>query len=63
MTEYIIIETDSGLTIVQQAAGDDPAKTATGSGGILSDAGPYASYAEVYEAMLSTPVNAEEGRD
>lgn len=62
MVEYIIIETQAGLTVARQQAGADPLATAAGNGGILIDAGPYSSLDQATDAMASPPVDAKEER-
>jgi predicted regulator of Ras-like GTPase activity (Roadblock/LC7/MglB family) len=60
MKEFIIVETDDGLTIATQEIGQDAAATAAAMGALLVESGPYRSYEEAYDAMQQIPVDAEE---
>ena len=50
---YIIIETESGLTIQRQPEGMTADQVAAQCGGILADEGPYHSYEDASDAMLA----------
>jgi hypothetical protein len=50
---YVIIETDDGLTVAEVAAESNADEAATVSGGVLVDAGPYKSFDDAYDAMLA----------
>lgn len=53
MAAFCIIETDDGWTIVEQAEGATAEAAAESHGGVLIDAGPYASYDDAYDALLA----------
>jgi len=49
--DFVIIEVDDGLTVVELPAGADPEAVATDHGGVLVDAGPYRSYEDACDAL------------
>lgn len=55
MADYIIIETDDGLTVVELPAGKTAREVATAAGGTLVDEGPYRSYEDACDAMRMLP--------
>ena len=50
---YMIIEVEDGLTIVSRSLDTDPDAIATRHGGVVADAGPYETYEEANDALLS----------
>lgn len=57
MTDYIIIETDDGLTVVELPAGKTASEVASVAGGTLVDEGPYHSYEDACDAMRGLPAD------
>ncbi len=55
MPEYIIIETDDGLMVVELPPGKTAAEVAMILRGTLVDEGPYHSYEDAFDAMYSLP--------
>ncbi len=53
MSHYAIIEIDSGMTVVEIEASVSPNDEAMRRGGLLIDPGPYPTYDEACDAMLS----------
>lgn len=51
MAQFIIVETDGGLIVVEQDPNDAPEGTAMERGGVLVDPGPFESYDEAYDAI------------
>ncbi len=50
---YMIIEVEDGLTIVSRSPATDPDAIATSHGGVVADPGPYETYEEANDALLS----------
>ncbi len=53
MFEYAIIETDDGLTIIELEPGEAPEEAAAERGGFVVDPGPYGSYEDAYDALVT----------
>ena len=53
MTVYEIVETDSGLTIAEMEDYMTPEDAALKLGGLVVDPGPFPTYGEAYDALLS----------
>lgn len=53
MTHYAIIDTDAGLTVAEMSQGVGPEEEALRLGGVVVDPGPYPTYEDAYDAMLS----------
>lgn len=60
MTQFAIIENDSGLTVVSVASDATAEQAASEQGGLLVDAGPFDSYEDAYDALLAIPDEEEE---
>lgn len=63
MVTYCIVETDDGLTIVEQLAGMTAEDAAEHVGGILIDAGPYHSYDDAFDTLAELDEEEEHDRD
>jgi hypothetical protein len=50
---YMIIEVEDGLTIVSRSAKQEPEAIAIRHGGVVADPGPYETYEEANDALLS----------
>lgn len=53
MSVFCIIETDNGYTIVERDEEVDPVEVAESHGGVLIDPGPYHSYDDAQDALVS----------
>jgi hypothetical protein len=53
MPAYCIIETESGWTIAECGDGTTAAEAAERAGGVVLDPGPYDTYDEAYDALIS----------
>jgi len=53
---YAIIETNNGLTVVELSTGVTPEQAAIKVGGVVIDEGPYTSFEEAYDALMTLPV-------
>jgi hypothetical protein len=53
MVLYEIVETDEGLTVAEFDQGVLPEDAAAQVGGTVVNAGPFESYGEAYDALLS----------
>ena len=62
MPLYEIIETDVGLTVAELRPGMPPEEAATRARGVVVDPGPYRTYDEAYDALLSLQ-DDDEGDD
>ena len=60
MSQYAIIEVDAGLTVVEVELGESPDDEALRLGGLLIDPGPYDSYEDACDAMLSIDDDEDE---
>ena len=60
MIQFVIIETDDGLTIVECPPDGRPEYVAEEHGGLLVDAGPFSSYQDAYDALENLEVEDEE---
>jgi len=55
MTTYIIIEIDNGFTVAEVPDDSTPEEVAKDTGGILIDAGPYHTYQQAEDVLLTLP--------
>ncbi|REJ66375.1 MAG: hypothetical protein DWQ31_15025 [Planctomycetota bacterium] len=55
MTHYIVVETDSGLSVAEVSDRKSADDVAVESGGVIVDPGPYKSYEAAKDAMLAVP--------
>ena len=53
MSVFCIIETDDGHIIVERGQEADPVEVAESQGGVLIDPGPYHSYDDAQDALVS----------
>lgn len=53
MPRFAIIEVDEGLTVAELESNETPEDAAQVRGGVVIDPGPYLSYQEACDAMLS----------
>ncbi len=60
MKEFIIVESDSGLTVAEVPPGKSAEDVAAGLGAVLVDSGPYRTFEDAEDAMLSMPDDEEE---
>jgi hypothetical protein len=63
MPQFIIIELEDGLTVVELQLGQLPEDAATTKGGTLIDPGPYASFEEADDALLNLQAEELEERE
>ncbi len=61
MPQYIVIETDQGLTVAELPPGATSEETAVDRGGVLVDQGVFHSFDDAYDAMLN--IRREEDDD
>ena len=57
---HIIIETEDGLTTVEQAQDATAEETASKHHGTVVDAGPYRTREDAYDALLELQLEREE---
>ena len=62
MTLFAIIETDAGLTVAETGPYEGPEEAAVRNDGLVVDPGPYKSYEEAYEAVLSLEFDEEKAQ-
>ena len=55
MSQFVILELDDGYIIAGVPDGKTPETVAVESGAVLVDGGPYVSFEEAQDAMLSMP--------
>jgi len=55
LSEFIIVENDSGLSVVQVSPGETHEDAAVRNQAVVVDSGPYHSYEQAYEAMQQVP--------
>ena len=60
MPQYVIIETDEGLTVTEVSEHGSPEETAASRGAFLVDGGPFHSYQDAYDAMMLLPDGNED---
>lgn len=60
MNRYQIIENDEGLAVAELEPGVLPEVSAERRGGVVVDPGPYDSYEDAYDAMLTLEDEEEE---
>ena len=60
MALYEIVETDVGLTVAELEPGMLPEDAAVKAGGVVVDAGPFHSFDEAYDVMISLEDEEEE---
>jgi hypothetical protein len=63
MAQYEIIETADGLMVAEIPAGMTSGEAARRCRGAVIDPGPYASYEEAYDVMMSLRLDEEEELD
>lgn len=51
--EFIVIETDDGLQVVEQDRGETADAVAVRHGGVVVDAGPYPTLEEANDALIN----------
>jgi hypothetical protein len=60
MNSYIVIETESGLTVAEVPADKTAEQVATASAGVIVDPGPYKSFDDAHDAMQMLPSDEKE---
>ena len=55
MHDFIVVETEDGLTVVEVLPGDSAEDVAVRYGGVIADPGPYKTYQDAEDAMLLIP--------
>lgn len=60
MPQFMIIETDNGLTVTQRDPTLSPEDVAAKHGAVLIDPGPYPTYDEAYDALLALQLDEED---
>jgi len=60
MTVYEIVETDSGLVVAEMDDYTTPEDAASRLGGLVVDPGPFPTYGEAYDALLSLEEEGDE---
>lgn len=60
MVQFVIIETDDGLTIIECPSDGRPEHVAEEQGGFLVDTGPFSSYEDAYDALENLNVEDED---
>jgi hypothetical protein len=63
MPQFIIIELEDGLMVVELLPGQQPEEAAAAGGGMLVDPGPYSSFEEADDALMELQEEAEDERD
>lgn len=63
MAQYIIVELEDGLTVVELQSEQAPEDAAAAAGGSIVNLGPYASFEEADDALIELQAEAEEERD
>ena len=51
MVQFIVIELDDGLAVIELQPGQTPEDAAASEGGVLVDPGPYRTYEEADDAL------------
>jgi hypothetical protein len=59
--QYFIVETDNGWTVAELPADRSAAEVAAESGAAVIDPGPYDSYEEASDALISLQEELDEG--
>jgi hypothetical protein len=52
MSEFIILETENGLTVATKEAGESAEDSALRHNGVVVDAGPFKTYDDAQDALL-----------
>ncbi len=60
MTTYAIVETDVGLTVVGMEPAVSPEEAAARCGAVVVDPGPYPTYEEACDAVLTREEEEED---
>jgi hypothetical protein len=60
MLQYELIETNEGLTVIEIPSGRSAEEAARQQGGLVVDPGPFASYEDAYEALMTMKLDNEE---
>jgi hypothetical protein len=60
MSQFAIIEVDDGLTVAELQPGAMLDDVALEQGGFVVDPGPYLTYEDAYDAMLSLATDDED---
>jgi len=60
MNQFAIMELADGLTVVALGAEEQAEEAAAREGGVLVDAGPYATYEEACDALLLMDTNEDD---
>jgi hypothetical protein len=63
MPFYEIIEIESGLTVAELEPGSSPEEVAARHHGTVVDPGPYRTYDEAYDAILTIKEDDDDDRD
>jgi len=63
MSHYEIIETEEGLVVAEIPKGISSEEAARRGRGAIVDPGPYPTYDEAYDALVSLKLAEEEGLD
>jgi hypothetical protein len=63
MLQYELIETSAGLTVAEITPGLSPEEAASRRQGLLIDPGPYDTYEDANEALMTLKLDEEEGLD
>jgi hypothetical protein len=59
MLRFELVEINEGLTVIEIPPGASPEDAARLQGGLVVDPGPFTSYEEAYEALLSMKLDEE----
>lgn len=57
--DFIIIENDQGLVVIQVPVGKRAEHLAVENGGVIVDPGPYKTFDDAYDAMQLIPIKGD----
>ncbi len=60
MLQYELIETNEGLTVIEIPSGSSAEEAARQQGGLVVDPGPFTSYEDAYEALMTLKLDVDE---
>lgn len=60
MSSFVIIELEDGLSVAAMEPGQTPEDAAAREGGVLVDAGPFATYEEACDALAELESDDDE---
>ena len=61
MRDFIIVETEDGLTVTERRENETAEAAAVRQGGVIVDVGPYGTHDDAMDALMQIPTTAEEG--